>query len=215
MNGLGLRQRPRFVLADGQILCLRHRTSIALGSCWVLSWAVLAGLPDRSVEHLLALTSTTLPRLAAWPVTLPISGLLVQHDLGIWLAALVLGAAQLEHQVGWRRTLVLLAAVHAGATVLSQGLLGLRVLLDLAPVALLDQVDVGPSYLAVAGLALAVVTAPTAARRLVPLSALLVGLPELLEGLDHADLAATGHVAAALLGAAGGWWIRRAGTRSP
>lgn len=192
-------------------LASRHRTSLALGSCWALSWAVLAWLPDRSVEQLLRFASTTLPRLAAWPVTLPLSGLLVREDLAVWLVALALGAAQLERQVGWRRTLVLLAAVHAGASLLSQALLGLRVLLDHAPAGLLDQVDVGPSYLAVAGLAAAAVTAPTSARRLLPLSALLVGLPELLEGLDRLDLAATGHVASALLGATGGWWLRRAG----
>ena len=195
-------------------LASRHRTSLALASCWAGSTVVLAALPDMTAEHVLLQASTTLPRLTSWPWTLPASGLLVREDLAVWLLALLLGAAQLEREVGWQRTAVLLAAVHVGATALSQALLATRVALELAPRELLLQVDVGPSYLAVAGLAAAVVVAPTTARRLLPASALLVGLPELLEGLGHADLAATGHVAAAVLGLAGGFGLRhRTGRR--
>ena len=193
---------------------LRHRVSIALASCWTLSAAVLAVLPDRSVEGLLERASTTLPRLAAWPVTLPVSGLLVRDDLAVWLLALLLGADQLERALGWRRTLALLAGVHAGATALSQALLGARVAVGHAPYAVLGQVDVGPSYLAVGGLAAAAALAPTRGRAVLAAGALAAGVPELLEGLSHLDLAATGHVAAALLGAGGGWWSRPAPDRA-
>ena len=189
---------------------LRHRVSIALASCWTLSAAVLAVLPDRSVEGLLERASTTLPRLAAWPLTLPVSGLLVHQDLAVWLLALLLGVDQLERALGWRRTVTLLAGVHAGATVLSQALLGTRVAVGHAPYALLGQVDVGPSYLSVGGLAAAAVLAPTRGRAALAAGALAVSTPELLEGLRHLDLAATGHLAAALLGAGGGWWSRPA-----
>ena len=189
-------------------LASQHRTSLALAACWAGSTVALAALPDTTAEQVLIQASTTLPRLSSWPWTLPASGLLVREHLAVWLLALLLGAAQLEREVGWRRTAVLLAAVHVGATTLSQALLAIRTALELAPRELLSQVDVGPSYLAVAGLAAAVVVAPTTARRVLPASALLVGLPELLEGLGRLDLAATGHVAAAVLGLAGGSWLR-------
>lgn len=195
-------------------LASRHRTSLALAACWAGSTVVLAMLSDTTAEHVMLQASTTLPRLTSWPWTLPASGLLVREHLAVWLLALLLGAAQLEREVGWQRTAVLLAAVHVGATTLSQALLALRTALELAPRELLAQVDVGPSYLAVAGLAAAVVVAPTTARRVLPASALLVGLPELLEGLGRADLAATGHVAAAVLGLAGGCWLRHRAVRA-
>lgn len=185
------------------------RVTVTLAAGWTASWAVLSLLPDRTADAVLLAGSTTLPRLADWPWTLPLSGLLVHDALPVWLLALLVGAAPLEREVGTRRALLLLGGVHVGATALSQGLLGARVALHAAPHALLAQPDVGPSYLAVAGLAGAAAVGRTGVRRLVPLAALLAGLPELLEGLASADLAATGHLAAAVLGLAAGRGLRR------
>lgn len=181
------------------------RLTLALAAAWTLSNAGLAAVSSATGDHVLALASTTLPRVAGWPVSLPVSGLLVRHDLPVWLAALALGAAPVERTLGWRRTLLLLGGVHVGATVLSQGLLGLRVALGDAPGELLTQTDVGPSYLAVAGLVAAAVLAPTRWQRLLAAGALGVGVPELLEGSGRLDLAATGHVAAAVLAAGAAW----------
>ncbi len=186
------------------------RLTLALAAAWTLSHAVLAAVSTATGDHVLELASTTLPRLAGWPLSLPVSGLLVRHDLPVWLAALALGAAPVERTLGWRRALLLLGGVHVGATVLSQGLLGLRVALGHAPARLLSQTDVGPSYVAVAGLVAAALLAPRRWQRLLAAGALGVGVPELLEGLGRLDLAATGHVAAALLAAGAAWrWRER------
>ena len=190
------------------VFVARYRTSLVLGSCWVVSAVGLAALPEATADRLLLRASTTLPRVAAWPWTLPLSGLLAKEDLVVPLLALVLGVAPLEAQVGWRRTLLLLAVAHSGATALSQGLLGVRVAVGAAPAHLLSSVDVGPSYLAVAGLAAAGAVAPTPARRLLALAALAVGLPELMEGLQCAEVPAVGHLCAGVLGLAGGWLLR-------
>ncbi|MCW2778501.1 MAG: hypothetical protein JWN17_2226 [Frankiales bacterium] len=188
---------------------MRARGTLVLAGCWTASWAVFKVLPEPAAQRLLHDASTTLPRVTSWPWTLPVSGLLVQDELPVWLLALLLGAAPLERAVGTRRALLLLGGVHGGATALSQGLLGLRVHLGDAPHALLTQPDVGPSYLAVAGLAGAAAVGRTPWSRLLPFVALLAGLPELLEGLAGADLAATGHLAAVVLGLGGGAVLHR------
>ncbi len=187
----------------------RYPLSTALGVCWTLSSTVLWLLPPGAGLRLLQLTSTTLPHLYAWPLTLPVSGLLVGSDLPVWWCVLPLGTAVVERQVGSRAALGLLAGVHVGATVLSQALLGLQVRLGTQPAAALHQLDVGPSYLAVAGLVAAAVLAEGLPRRVLAVAALSLGLPELLEGVTRLDLAATGHLAALGLALPAALWLRR------
>jgi hypothetical protein len=180
----------------------------ALGALWSLSNACFAALPASATAAAERLASTSLPNLRAWPVALPLSGLLVEDKLWVWLPALALGVAAVEQAQGTRRTLLALAAVHVGATVLSQGLLWLRVTAAGAPRQLLDQLDVGPSYLVAAGLTLAVVLAPSRRRRTAALLALCLGAPDVVEGLRHLELEDTGHVAAVVLGLAIGVRLR-------
>ena len=190
-------------------LVSRHPVSLGLATAWSISALSLSQLPGSTVERVLHLGSTTLPRLAAWPVALPVSGLLVRDDLALWLLTLAFGTAVVEAHVGWRSALLLISTVHVGATALSQALLGIRVALGEASEQLLHQLDVGPSYLAIAGLAGAAILARSNRLRLLPLAALAVGLPELIDGLPAYDLAATGHLAAAVLGLTGGLLLRR------
>ncbi|MBC7374436.1 MAG: hypothetical protein H7323_10655 [Frankiales bacterium] len=180
-------------------LLRKHPVSLALAAGWTLSWTALTALGPRYHADLLALGSTSLPRLAAWPVTVPVSAVLVAEDLAVWLVAVVLGVAAVEARLGWRRALVLVSGVHIGATILSQGLLGLRVVLGDAPPEALHQLDVGPSYVVIAGLVGAAMLSRSRLGRVAALAALAVGVPELIEGLPQLDLAATGHVAAVLI----------------
>ncbi len=179
-------------------LLRRHPVSLVLAVSWTASWTALTALGPPYRADLLALGSTTLPRLAAWPVTVPVSALLVAEDLALWLVAVVLGVAAVEARLGWRRALVLVGGVHLGGTALSQGLLGLRVAFGGVPRAALHQLDVGPSYVVLAGLVGAVVLS-SGVRRVAALAAIAVGVPELVEGLSRLDLAATGHVAAVVI----------------
>lgn len=178
-----------------------------LAVAWTASSLLLRSLDEPAARTLRELASTTLPHWYAWPLTLPASGLLVGDDLPVWLLALPLGVGAVEAAVGSRRALALVAGVHVTATLASQALLGARVAAGRVDGSLLHQVDVGPSYLAVAGLVGALVLGG----RVRPLAAaaLLVGLPELSQGLGRADLAATGHLAAALLALLGAGLLRR------
>ena len=83
-------------------LVSRHPVSLGLATAWSVSELSLSLLPGSTVERVLQLGSTTLPRLAAWPVALPVSGLLVRDDLALWLLALAFGTAVVEAHVGWR-----------------------------------------------------------------------------------------------------------------
>ena len=177
----------------------RHPVSLALAAAWAMSSTALTALGPPYHADLLALGSTTLPHLLRWPVTVPVSALLVAEDLAVWLVAVGLGVAVVEARVGWRPALVLVGAVHLGATVLSQGLLGLRVAVDATPQSALHQLDVGPSYVVIGGLVGAAVLSRTRWGRVAALAALAVGIPELVEGLPRFELAATGHVAAVLI----------------
>lgn len=187
----------------------------ALGALWSASYVAYRVLPRSLADNVEQVASTSLPHARAWPVALPLSGLLVRDDLWLWLAALGLGVAAAEQAVGTARALLALVAVHVGATVVSQAVLALRVATTSAPRALLDQLDVGPSYLSTAGLVLAVLLAPAWWRRLCALLILVAGLPHLVEGLQHLELEDTGHLASVILAAAVGLRLRRDGRAAP
>ncbi len=187
----------------------KYPISTALAACWTTSAVLLTVLPASDSVRMVEASSNSLSHVARWPLTLLISGLLVREDLALWLLALAFGVAVFEARAGWRVTLVSLAAAQALSTAVAQVLLALRVHFVHAPALLLDQVDVGPSYLAACGLALAVVVAGSLRQRTLAAVSLALALPQLLEGIGKGDLAAMGHLTAVVIGLAQGWWLLR------
>ena len=158
-------------------------------------------LAPATAEHINEVCSTDWANLTHHPIaslacSYPLSG---GFPLA-WSLALVVGVGACEQVLGPVRVLTICVATHVAATLLSQGLLLLLVRSGERPVTDLADIDIGPSYVAVAGLAAACVLA-TPGRRFLAAALLLVLAPTLLRGLASGDTAAVGHVLAATLGA--------------
>lgn len=170
---------------------------------WGVGWLVLQLLSAGDEDEVLAFASTSLVNLARVPgLVLVLSGLLVVGGPYVdWVLLALIGVGGVEWRFGWWRTLAAVGGAHAIATLLSEGLVGVRISTGALPASYTRLVDVGPSYLVVAGLAACVVAGPRWWWRAAAAASLVVSAPDLLGGLTSLDLSATGHLASFVLGA--------------
>jgi hypothetical protein len=178
----------------GVHLVFQTRTA-ATRSSW-LDWAStsLDSLATHPVGSLLASAFVTEDDPLAW------AGLAL---VGLWSAVRVLDAGR---RVPWN-TLIVLLGVHVLATVLSEGLLARRIALGYEPASARRLLDVGPSYVVVCALVVALV-AGRGLERIACAAGFVVVAPSLFEGLDRWDVTAVGHAGAVLLAAGYGLWRR-------
>jgi hypothetical protein len=111
--------------------------------------AVLSLSSPAHAEQLLLSFSTNLHELAHVPLRVLIGSAFWTEgwgDLATWVALFVVIVAPVERHVGWRRTLIVLASGHLGATLLVAA--GLTIALHFGTVAptVVDAQDVGASY---------------------------------------------------------------------
>jgi len=109
---------------------------------------VTSSSPTRDA-HLLLSFSTNLHELAHVPVRVLVGSAFWTDgwaELALWVVLFAVIVAPVEHRVGWRRTLAVLAAGHFGATLVVAA--GLSVALHFGAVAptVVDAEDVGASY---------------------------------------------------------------------
>jgi hypothetical protein len=113
----------------------------------------------------------------------------------------------------WRTALVCAAGQVAG-TLVSEGIVGYRVSRGLLPAADRYIIDVGPSYVVVSAIVVALLYGSWLARAAAALDlALLVVVGDIFGGLSDLDVAAVGHVTAMTVAAVVGsvlvWQLRR------
>jgi hypothetical protein len=169
----------------------------------LLRWASTS---VHNLEHdpvLCLLASAFFPAgsLLAWPVLIALALFGANHVLGNW------------------RTVAVCAAANVVGTLVSEGIVAYRVHTGALPAADRYLVDVGPSYVVVAAIAVAALYGPWLAR-LAALAdlALLAFVGHIFAGLGQLDVAAVGHVTALVTGAVLGGiltWRRRGRRRSP
>lgn len=168
----------------------------------VLGAVALALCPADVRQGVLSSSSTDIAHLTRDPwFVLPVSALWVSVTTALlyWIPAVVLTIAAVETTIGTLLTMVVVVSVHVVATVVSQGVLALRVLLGAATPASLEVVDVGPSYVVMAAAGAALVLLP---RRRAALVVVLIApiLTVTAQGLPGLDVDAIGHVLSLLLG---------------
>ena len=158
-----------------------------------------------ATEAVVAWCSTNLSVLAWHPIpALVASAFLTEHASGWrWWPFVVLGVATMARTSGVRVTAAVLFAVHVLATLASEAILALRIDHGAASSTQRLLVDVGPSYLVVAALVIAVIE-PGSGRwwRLACAAALAVLAPSLLDGLTSWQVAPVGHLISAALAVA-------------
>jgi hypothetical protein len=158
--------------------------------------------------------STNVHNLSHDPLgSLVVSAFVTQESAWAWPVLIALAMFGANSVLGNWRTAVVCAAGHVIGTLVSEAIVGYRVDRGLLPATDRYIVDVGPSYVVLSAIMVALLYGSWLARAAAALDfALLVFVGDIFGGLSHLDVSAVGHVTASVVGAVGGGlllWQRR------
>ena len=182
---------------------------------FVITEAVCTALPPDDLRGFTAWASTSVHNLQHDPVgSLVVSAFVTQ---GYWLAwpfliALALFGA--NRVLGNWRTALVCVSGHVIGTLVSEGIVGYRVSHGSLPAADRYLIDVGPSYVVVTAIAVALLYGSWLARAAAALDlVLLVAVGNIFGGLSQLAVSAVGHATAIAVGVILGsllvWQLRR------
>jgi hypothetical protein len=182
---------------------------------FVIAAVVSAVLSPRDLATFTAWASTSVYNLRHDPVgSLLVSAFITQGYALAWPALIALALFGANKVLGnWRTALVCLAGQVIG-TLVSEGIVGYRVSRGLLPTADRYLIDVGPSYVVVTAIVVALLYGSWPARAAATLDlALLVTVGNIFGGLSQFAVPAVGHVTALTVGVIGSiflvWQVRR------
>ncbi len=181
---------------------------------FIVAEVIYALLSPHDQAALVNWASTSVHNLRHDPVgSLVVSAFVTQEFALAWPALIALALFGANGVLGNWRTAVVCAAGHVIGTLVSEGIVGYRVDRGLLPASDRYLVDVGPSYVVVSAIMVALLYGSWLARAAAALDlALLVFVGDIFAGLGHLDVSAVGHVTAMAVGAVGGsllLWQRR------
>jgi hypothetical protein len=189
-------------------------------ACVIVAELVYAALSRHDQAALVRWASTSVHNLEHDPVLcLLASAFFPAGTLLAWPVLIALALFGANHVLGNWRTVVVCVTANVVGTLVSEGIEAYRVHTGALPAADRYLVDVGPSYVVVAAIAVAVLYGPWLAR-LAALAdlALLVFVGHIFAGLGQLDVSPVGHVTALVTGAVLGGvliWRRRGPRQSP
>jgi hypothetical protein len=183
---------------------------------WIYLIGVIAAelsyvlLPARDQTALLAWVSTSVHNLTHHPVACLVASAFYPTGFRpAWPVLIALAMFGANHQLGNWRTAVTVIAGHVIGTLVSEGIVAYRVDHGTLPPADRFLIDVGPSYVVVAAIAVGLLYGGWFARAAAALDlALLVFIGGVFSGLTHLDLAPVGHLTALFTGAVVGSLLR-------
>jgi hypothetical protein len=173
-------------------------------ACFVLTDLVFASLTPPGQAALTAWASTNVANLSREPVgPLVLSAFIAPSYLLLWPVLIVLATFGANRALGNARTTLICVAGHLVGTGVSEGIVAARVAAGQLPAADRHITDVGPSYVVVSAIVIAVICGTWLARSLALLDfAILVFGGHIFVGLSHLEVAAVGHLTAMLTAAA-------------
>jgi hypothetical protein len=197
---------------------LARRYAVAWGYLIAVSAAsaVYALLPRPDQAAVLRVASTNVHNLQADPVGCMIaSAFFPAGSAGAWPLLIALALFGACRVLGNWRTAVVCTAGHVVGTLVSEGIVGYRVSHGSLPASARFITDVGPSYVVVAAIAVALLFGGWIVRAAAALDlAVLAFVGAIFSGLTRLDVAAVGHLTAIVTGALAGavamWQLRRA-----
>lgn len=176
---------------------------------------VYATLPAHDQSSLVGWASTNVQNLGHDPAgSLVASAFIAQSFPAAWPFLIALAAFGAVRALGNWRAAVVCVAGHVIGTLVSEGIVGYRVSRGLLPASARHIVDVGPSYLVVSAIVVALLYGPWLARAAAAIDlVLLVTVGDIFGGLSSLDVSAVGHVTAMIVAAICGsllaWQLRR------
>ena len=204
---------------------MRRRVPRTIFTSYVVAWLYLAGfvlaeviyaaVPLHDQAAVIGWASTNVHNLRHHPIgSLVASAFVTQTFASAWPALIALAMFGANRVLGnWRTALVCVAGQVIG-TLVSEGIVGYRVSRGLLPASDRYIIDVGPSYVVVSAIVVALLYGSWLARAAAALDlALLVFVGDIFGGLSQLDVTAVGHVTAMTAAAVGGsllvWQQRR------
>jgi hypothetical protein len=172
--------------------------------CFATAGVVCTRLSPHGQAALTAWASTNVANLSREPAgPLVLSAFIAGGDYLAWTALIALALFGANRALGNGRTALICVAGHVIGTVVSEGIVAGRVAAGQLPGADRYLTDVGPSYLVVSAIVIAVVCGSWLTRALAVLDfAVLVFAGHIFGGLSQLDVAAVGHLTAMLTAAA-------------
>jgi hypothetical protein len=180
--------RARYGFASAYLACFA-----AADLVWVL-------LSPQAQAALTGWASTSVVNLEHEPVLpLVLSAFVAQGHPAAWPALIALAVFGANRALGSTWTALVCVAGQVIGTGVSEGIVAYRVDAGLLPVADRHLVDVGPSYVVVAAIVIAVLAGTWPARVLAVIDfAVLVFAGDIFGGLSQLDVAAVGHLTSIL-----------------
>jgi hypothetical protein len=187
---------------------------------YAVAWAYLVGFCAVQVSYqflapgdkaaLLRWASTSVHNLEHHPVgCLIVSAFVPSGSEPVWPLLIALALFGANHLLGNWRTLVTCAAGQLVGTLVSEGIVAYRVAAGTLPDTDRNLLDVGPSYVVVAAIAVGLLWGTWLIRAAAALDfALLIFVGQIFEGLSHLELSAVGHLTALITGAGVGSLLR-------
>lgn len=191
---------------------------------YAVAWAYLIGfiiaeivyglLSPHDQDALTVWASTSVHNLHHHPVgTLVVSAFVTGEFPTVWPVLITLALFGANRALGNWRTAVLCVAGQVIGTLVSEGIVGYRVSRGILPALDRYLIDVGPSYVVVSAVMVALLYGTWLARAAAALDlALLIVVGNILGGLSQLNYTAVGHLTAMLVGIVGGTllvWPRR------
>jgi hypothetical protein len=169
---------------------------------FVVAEVVYALLAPHDLAAFTGWASTNVHNLRHDPIgSLVVSAFVTQEFAIAWPALIALAMFGANRVLGNWRTIVVCAAGQVIGTLVSEGIVGYKVSRGLLPTSDRYIIDVGPSYVVVAAIVVALLYGSWLARAAAALDlALLVGVGDIFGGLSHLNVPAVGHVTAIATG---------------
>ena len=170
---------------------------------FVVAAVVYAVVSPRDQAAITSWASTNVHNLGHDPAgSLIVSAFVTGQFATAWPAAIALAMFGANRALGNWRTALVCASGHVIGTLVSEGIVAYRVSHGLLPAADRYLVDVGPSYVLVSAIVVALLYGSWLARCAAALDlALLVAVGNIFGGLSQLSVAAVGHVTAMIVAA--------------
>jgi hypothetical protein len=172
-------------------------------TCFVVVDLVFASLTPHGQAALSAWASTNVANLSREPIgPLVLSAFIAPGYVGLWPVLIALATFGANRALGNLRTALICVAGHVIGSLVSEGIVAARVAAGQLPAAARYLTDIGPSYVVVSAIVIAVICGSWLARSLALLDfAILVFGGDIFSGLSHLDVSAVGHLTSMLTAA--------------
>jgi hypothetical protein len=189
----------------GRAVFRRYAFAWAYLGCYLAAELVWVHLTPHAQATLTAWASTNVANLEHEPFGPLIASAFVGPGyLLVWPVLIALALFGADRALGNARTALICVAGHVIGSLVSEGIVAYRVDVGQLPVAERHLTDVGPSYVVVSAIVIALICGTWLVRAAAALdfTVLVVG-GHIFAGLSHLDVAAVGHLTAMVTAAAG------------